>query len=69
LRDKKLEYHNNPFKLSKFEIIMSDKRVKMGVIAGASRALRYKERNPHASEADILRIISKEIEAILKKID
>ena len=48
---------------------MSDKRVKMGVIAGASRALRYKERNPHASEADILRIISKEIEAILKKID
>jgi len=48
---------------------MADKRVKMAVIAGASRALRYKERNPHASESDILKIISREIEAILKKID
>jgi len=65
----KIEYHNNPFKLSKFEITMADKRVKMAIIAGASKALKYKEKNPHASEAQVLEVIHREIDSIANKID
>ena len=48
---------------------MADKRVKMAIIAGASKALKYKEKNPHASEAQVLEVIHREIDSIANKID
>lgn len=48
---------------------MEDKRTKMAIIAGASHALKYKDRNPNASEAEVLRVVNSEMDSILEKID
>ena len=44
-------------------------RLKVAIIAGASHALKYKERNPHATEAEIIHLVNKEIDSILENID
>jgi len=46
-----------------------ERRIKMAVIAGASHAIRYKERNPRANEAEVISAVTKEVNEILKKID
>jgi hypothetical protein len=48
---------------------MVDEKVKIAVIAGAARALRYKERNPSAPEEEILQHIAAEMEQIVGKVD
>lgn len=44
-------------------------KVKMGVISGASLALKLKQENPRSTDAEILQEISYEMEKILEKID
>jgi hypothetical protein len=45
------------------------KRIKVAIVAGASHALKFKEKNPNATEDQILQHITKESENILKNID
>ncbi len=44
-------------------------KVKMGVISGASLALKLKQENKRASDQEILQRISSEMKEILDKID
>ncbi len=45
------------------------KRIKMAVISGAAHAMRYKEKNPRASESEVISHVTKKIDEILDKID
>ena len=49
---------------------MSDEKqkVKMAVIAGAARALKYKEQNPRATDTEVLRHVSEESKEIFQNI-
>ena len=47
----------------------TENKVKMGVISGASLALKMKEKNPKLPDSDIMQEISYEMDSILKKID
>ena len=47
----------------------TENKVKMGVISGASLALKLKQENPHSSDSEILQKISYDMSGILKKID
>lgn len=42
---------------------------RMAVIAGAASALRYQEKNPRASEQDIIQHVTNNAEDILERID
>ena len=44
-------------------------RMKMAIISGASNAIRYKEKNPGATEEEVIKHVTKEVEKILKEID
>ena len=44
-------------------------RIKMAVISGASNAIRYKEKNPGATEEEVIKHVTKKVDEILKKID
>lgn len=46
-----------------------EKRLKMAIIAGAAKAVRYKEKNPKATESQVLQHISDNVKEILDKID
>lgn len=46
-----------------------EKRLKMAAISGASRALRYKEENPRASEQEVIQHISDSLSDIIDRID
>ncbi len=46
-----------------------NKKLQVVLISGASHALKYKEKNPHATEAEILQYVIREAEEILDKID
>ncbi len=46
-----------------------DKKLKMAVISGAAHAINFKEKNPNATEQEIIQYITKETEKILEKID
>lgn len=46
-----------------------DKRLKMAIIAGASHAIRFKERNLRATEEAIIQHIIKEVNNILSQVD
>jgi hypothetical protein len=48
---------------------MDEEMLKRAVISGASRALRYKERNPRESEAEIMQKIVDELRDITREID
>ena len=45
------------------------KRLKMAIISGASHAIRFKEKSPRASEDEVIRHVTKEVDNILEKID
>jgi len=47
----------------------TENKVKMGVISGASLALKLKQENPTATDPEILQEISHDMEEILEKID
>ncbi|MBS3091054.1 hypothetical protein J4217_01230 [Candidatus Pacearchaeota archaeon] len=49
--------------------MVEKEKLKVAIIAGASGAARFKEKNPRASEADVINHITKQIEIILAKID
>ena len=46
-----------------------EKRLKMAIISGAAHALQYKEKNPRATEQEVIQYVSAEIENILDKLD
>lgn len=46
-----------------------EKRLKMAIISGAAHALRFKEKNPRATEQEILQYVTAEADEILEKID
>jgi len=48
---------------------MVDKKVKMAIIAGASRALAHKKVEPHATDEEILQEVSRETSDIVRKLD
>ena len=45
------------------------KKLQVALISGASHALKYKEKNPRASEAEILQYVIREASEIINKID
>ena len=46
-----------------------EKRIKMAVIAGASHALKEKEKNPRATDAEVIQSVINQVNSILEKID
>jgi acetone carboxylase gamma subunit len=46
-----------------------DKRLKMAIIAGASHAIKFKEKNWRATEDEVVRHVSENVREILEKID
>ncbi len=46
-----------------------DKRLKMAIISGAAHAMRFKEKNPRASEEEVIKHVSDNTSEILEKID
>ena len=47
----------------------TENKVKMGVISGASLALKMKQESPNTTDSEILQEISYSMEEILDKID
>lgn len=48
---------------------MTEKRVKMALIAGAAHALEFKKKHPHASDEDTIQDVSRNADKISKKLD
>ena len=48
---------------------MDEGKIKMAIIAGASKAIKLRDKNPRADEMEILKMISREIDEMIKKID
>lgn len=46
-----------------------NKKLKIAAISGAAHALKYKEKNPRATEQEIMQHITDNAEEILEKID
>ena len=46
-----------------------EKRMKMAIIAGASHALKFKQKNARVSDEETIQHVSNEVDAILRKID
>jgi len=46
-----------------------EKRLKMAIIAGAAKAIRFKERNPKALEQEVIQHVTENVGEILEKID
>ena len=46
-----------------------EKRLRMAIIAGASHALKFKEKNWRATEDEVVRHVSENVKEILGKID
>jgi len=46
-----------------------EKRLKMAVIAGASRALKYKEKERMISDEEVLQMVTRDVDEILKNVD
>lgn len=44
------------------------KKLKIALVSGASHALKYKEKHPSASEAEIIQYVTRESEDILRKV-
>lgn len=49
--------------------MVTENKVRMGVISGASLALKLKQKNPHSTDSEILQEISYDMSEILDKID
>jgi hypothetical protein len=50
-------------------MVKEDLKLKMAVISGASKALKYQEMNPRASPAEVIKHVSDNMDEILEKID
>lgn len=48
---------------------MSEKTVKMALIAGASEALAYKRKNPKSSDEDAIQHVSRHADKISEKLN
>ena len=48
---------------------MEEYKIKMAVIAGASRALKFARKNPRANEDEVLQHVTEHLEDIVLKID
>mgnify|MGYP001607546155 CR=1 FL=1 len=48
---------------------INEEVMKRAVIAGASRALRFKEENPMDSEEQVLRQVMRDLRSIINEID
>lgn len=46
-----------------------ENELKMAIIAGASYAIRYKEKHPRATEDEVIQHIAGKVKEILQKID
>ena len=46
-----------------------EKRLRMAIIAGASHAVRFKEKNWRASEQEVIQHVTDNVKEILEKID
>ena len=46
-----------------------EKRLRMAIIAGAASAIRYKDKNPRKTEAEVIKHISESATEILENID
>ncbi len=47
----------------------SDNNLKLAVISGASHALRFKEKNPRATDEEAIKHVADNVENILRKIE
>lgn len=47
----------------------NEEQLKMAVIAGASHALKFKEKNPRVSDSEVLSYVSGDVRRILAMID
>jgi hypothetical protein len=47
----------------------TNKKLKMALIAGASAALKQKEKQPHATENEIMQQVTTEADKLISKID
>ena len=65
-----LKYRNH-YKASKFDLIMDEEEEKMvrAVIAGASEALKYREKHPKALDDEIIKFVSLNAKKIAKNVD
>lgn len=48
---------------------MKEEKVKRIFIAGAAAALDYKERNPHASESEVMSHVTKQMRHVIAEIE
>jgi hypothetical protein len=46
-----------------------NERLKMAIIAGAAAALEYKERNPRATESEVMGFVTKRTVKIIRDLD
>ncbi len=46
-----------------------EKRLKMAIISGAAHALKFKAKNPRATEEEVMQHVTLKANEILKKID
>ena len=49
--------------------MITDEKLIIAVIAGASEALKYKEENFNAEDQEVLRFVTKKAKEIIRKID
>ena len=62
--------YNNPFKLLIPKLNMAKKeKIKIAVVAGASRALKYKALHPRATDEDAIQHVSREVDEIIENLD
>lgn len=47
----------------------SERRIRMAIIAGASRALKFRNQKPHSTEDEVLRHVTSNLSEILENID
>ncbi|MFH1802992.1 MAG: hypothetical protein ABH864_06120 [archaeon] len=48
---------------------MSDQKLRLAVIAGASHALRYKEENPRATDREALKHVTEHADSIANDVE
>ena len=46
-----------------------ERKIKMAVIAGASEAMKYKERNVRATDSEVLQHVTKKVRELVRNIE
>ncbi|MDO8517520.1 MAG: hypothetical protein Q7S33_05340 [Nanoarchaeota archaeon] len=49
--------------------MVDTKKIKMGIISGASHALKYKQKHPEATDHEIIQYVSSESDTILDNLN